>query len=341
MSMTTRPFWIDPERIQVNWERCLGKGGTASVFEGSWNDLPIAVKCYHSPTLALREISLLQQLRHPCIIQYFGCSQHHSFRGPWNEYTDLLLVLERLPQQKSLSHWIRDSKRLTFSQKKQVCQQICSVMMYLDNMKWNKFWTISFPLPCKENQSPSNFRIFHKDLKLSNIFVYPSSFSSKYLHVKIIDFGLSLLQFPHVSDQDIVSWEEVRSGTTEFMDPWIITSTPTNFTWNDIIQAELWTLGCVIYCLWENLSHPPQTLSFRWTPPSLRKWFLNHIFHPPPRHPCSLTLMIKSLEKTFDEISLWERTFFYLTSPFHFLLALTPYNSYPPSFCLVSNNEPE
>ncbi|KAJ7381872.1 hypothetical protein OS493_038558, partial [Desmophyllum pertusum] len=75
------PDWVIPgDQIQLT-DKCLGRGGWGSVFEGKYCGCAVAVKQIHelilSPhnrSLFEREMDIASRCRHPCLLQFIGAT---------------------------------------------------------------------------------------------------------------------------------------------------------------------------------------------------------------------------------------------------------------------------
>ena len=104
------PDWvISRDQIQLT-EKCIGKGGWASVVEGKYCGCTVAVKQIHEVLLILsshnrerfeREMTIASRCRHPCLLQFIGATNDE---GSPLFVTELMETsLRKLLEQRSLS----------------------------------------------------------------------------------------------------------------------------------------------------------------------------------------------------------------------------------------------
>lgn len=144
----------------------LGKGQFGEVRLGKWYGSMVAVKTLHNYDIAEnehlfeKEIRLMKELHHPCVVQFLGFSTERSLGG-------LAIIMEYLGngsvEEYILNHKVSLDKRL------QWCSQMAQGLAYLHNRK-------------------PEFLI-HRDVKPSNFMLTQS------LMCKLGDFGISRL-FP-------------------------------------------------------------------------------------------------------------------------------------------------
>ena len=163
--------WVIPWNELVI-KNVLGRGSFGVVAMAEWHDLNVAVKCidgifhdmgsmYGDVTADMdREISLLQQVRHPNIVLFLGAGI--NLEG-------LPFLVTELMEFGCLSHYLQSNKLLSWNQKISFAIDSCAGMDYLHSVG-----------------------CVHRDLKSGNLLV------SKKLCVKVADFGTSSTLTPLV-----------------------------------------------------------------------------------------------------------------------------------------------
>jgi len=150
-------FYIDMKEIKLI--NRISEGAFGVVFKGEWKSNMVAVKKMKvsDDESFIREVSILQSLRHPNILYLYGYSS--------NDSGDKFLITEYAVNG-SLDKLLHNGNQSLkdFDQKMNVLCQIADTMAYL------------------HGRSP---RIVHRDLKPQNILLGENN------HVRICDFGLS------------------------------------------------------------------------------------------------------------------------------------------------------
>lgn len=149
------------ETQDLNRNECIGIGGYSHVYKGKWKESKIIMKVFHQRSYhdmenIWNEIQIMNQLKHPNIIQYFGYS-----------VDPLCICIEYIRNAINLREFINQTWNSLFMihQKIEIGKQILSGLFYLHEFH------------------PTG--IIHGDLKLENILI------DRNYHIKIIDFGLS------------------------------------------------------------------------------------------------------------------------------------------------------
>ncbi|EFA85865.1 putative transmembrane protein [Heterostelium album PN500] len=187
--------YLDYEEIQIGDP--IGSGGYGSVFRSKWRGLEVAVKVIRTKHCSAdvvkeveRECDLMNRLRHPNVVNYFGTALHDG---------DHYLVSEYVPLG-SVANVIYNSeppRRLAMNEIIRVC---------LDTAKGCNFL----------HQSG----IMHRDLKPDNLLVVSLSLDSP-VCIKLTDFGTS-------KEVNSMASENATSGigTPVYMAPEILLKKP-------------------------------------------------------------------------------------------------------------------
>ncbi|OXU18451.1 hypothetical protein TSAR_006702 [Trichomalopsis sarcophagae] len=148
---------VNKDDVQVSSYKVLGSGSFGMVKKGSYKGTDVAVKTIrftHNNKYILRELKIMDKLRHPNII---------SLMAVFVDYGEIGLVMEYF-ESNTLRSIINRKLNLGEIQKQQICLQISKAIAFLHSM-----------IP----------PIFHKDIKPENILV------NEYLVTKVCDMGLS------------------------------------------------------------------------------------------------------------------------------------------------------
>ncbi|KDQ50010.1 hypothetical protein JAAARDRAFT_609550 [Jaapia argillacea MUCL 33604] len=92
---TTSPsntFVINPNEVEIERNVLLGQGGFGDVYRGNWEGHPVAIKVLLRgipPKILQKEVEVWQSLRHPNILEFYGC----------NTSSDPLFIISALKQQ--------------------------------------------------------------------------------------------------------------------------------------------------------------------------------------------------------------------------------------------------
>jgi hypothetical protein len=153
---------IDVDEIQLA-ER-IGKGTYGEVFKGVWRGTVVAVKKLPghniTPNLLadfLKEVRLMKQLRHPCVLQFLGACITENHR-------DLAIIMEFMPRNSLWSILHDEAQELAWPTLLAMLVDTARGMCYLHTRR------------------PP---IIHRDLKSHNLLV------DEAWRVKVCDFGLS------------------------------------------------------------------------------------------------------------------------------------------------------
>ena len=155
-------FFIDFSELTFDTKSdCIGSGGYGDVYQGAWLGTKVAVKRFGKRYLTrkavkdfIKEIEVLNQLRHPNIVLYMGVSiDPNNFYYMVTEYVSRGSLFELLHQKKI----ILDDDRII-----KVAKQVAMALHYLHKKK-----------------------ILHCDLKSQNILLHEDWL------VKLCDFGLA------------------------------------------------------------------------------------------------------------------------------------------------------
>jgi len=143
----------------------LGEGNFGDVYKGIWNGTTAValkkLKLQENNESFLTESSTLKKLHHPNIVQFLGI---------YTEKNGTLYIVTEFLSLGSLDLLLRENRNIEFNSLLDMCIQIVSGMIYLENQK-----------------------IVHRDLALRNILVTTKD-SNSYL-IKIGDLGLSRILY--------------------------------------------------------------------------------------------------------------------------------------------------
>ena len=153
------------------------------------------------------EISILRQLRHENIVKFFGFSETNN---------QLLIKMEFI-KYGTLSHWIKNHKKISEEEASIILNHILSAIVYLHSKQ-----------------------ICHRDIKPENIML---SKENDLHSIKIIDFGLSAQNFDKLINNDYC-------GTYIYMAPEQIEKKLY------FISVDIWSIGILMFILLNNGKHP-------------------------------------------------------------------------------------
>ena len=153
------------------------------------------------------EISILKQLNHENIVKFFGFSETNN---------QLLIKMEYI-KFGTLSHWIKNHKKITEEEASIILHHILSAVAYLHSKQ-----------------------ICHRDIKPENIML---SKENDLHSIKIIDFGLSAQNFDKLINNDYC-------GTYIYMAPEQIEKKLY------FISVDIWSIGILMFILLNNGKHP-------------------------------------------------------------------------------------
>ncbi|XP_044741888.1 probable serine/threonine-protein kinase samkA [Chrysoperla carnea] len=203
---------IKKESFRI-YREILGAGAQGKVKKGWWNGSDIAVKTIvlseANVKLACREVKVLEDIRHPNIIQLMAfCAEKDRIH----------LVME-LFESCSLDEIlfdreVKEENKLTLMKKHKISQQICQGINYLHS---------------KENL------IIHGDIKPANVLIHSSGI------VKICDLGLSKFKKMTSSLRTTVGRTRYVRGTPLYMAPELLLQNMEVTPYSDI-----WSLACTL-----------------------------------------------------------------------------------------------
>ena len=153
------------------------------------------------------EISILRQLNHKNIVKFFGFFETNN---------QLLIKMEYI-KYGTLSHWIKNHKKISEEEASIILNHILSAIVYLHSKQ-----------------------ICHRDIKPENIML---SKENDLHSIKIIDFGLSAQNFDKLINNDYC-------GTYIYMAPEQIEKKLY------FISVDIWSIGILMFILLNNGKHP-------------------------------------------------------------------------------------
>ena len=153
------------------------------------------------------EISILKQLNHANIVKFFGFLETNN---------QLLIKMEYI-KYGTLSHWIKNHKKISEEEASVILNHILSAVVYLHSKQ-----------------------ICHRDIKPENIML---SKENDLHSIKIIDFGLSAQHFDKLINNDYC-------GTYIYMAPEQIEKKLY------FISVDIWSIGILMFILLNNGKHP-------------------------------------------------------------------------------------
>jgi serine/threonine protein kinase len=130
-------------------------------------------------TMVKKEIHLMQELHHPCIVQFLGFSNDHA-KG------DLVILMEYLVNGSLEDYVLKHNKQIPLDLKARWCHEMCEALAYLHNK--------------------TSGAVIHRDIKPSNFML------TSVLRCKLGDFGISRL-FNRVPDLPPLFSEKVDEKT--------------------------------------------------------------------------------------------------------------------------------
>ena len=153
------------------------------------------------------EISILKQINHENIVKFFGFFETNN---------QLLIKMEYI-KYGTLSHWIKNHKKISEEEASLIISKILSAIVYLHSKQ-----------------------ICHRDIKPENIMLSKENDLSS---IKIVDFGLSAQNFDKLINNDYC-------GTYIYMAPEQIEKKLY------FISIDIWSIGILMYILLNNGKHP-------------------------------------------------------------------------------------
>ena len=182
--------------VQVNFEKEIGRGSYAAVYEAEWKCLSCVVKVFHSTIVPNqsainwkhheREIQILQDIRHPNIIQLLG----FVFDPVSNV---LSIVMERMDS--TLTAVLGNHSPLPFDLQVGILHDVAVGLNFLHS-----------------HTKP----IIHRDLSSNNILL------TVHLVAKISDLGLA----KHLMSTETETGSNAAVGTQEYMPPEVLGTIP-------------------------------------------------------------------------------------------------------------------
>lgn len=172
---------IPPWELYVDTSKLVGKGSFGKVYMAKWRGTLVIAKVAHKEisdvqkSLCIREFETLTKVHHPNVVQLLG-----YVSDPF------IIVMEYLPGGNL------ENKKLSWSQRIDVCVDILRALAYLHNRKPEK--------------------IIHRDIKPSNVVLSRSG------RAKLVDFGLSRiaeLTVPSQTNDELTG----SVGTIRYMAP--------------------------------------------------------------------------------------------------------------------------
>lgn len=193
---------------QLVYGACLGQGGSAQVFQGSWMGQEVAIKkisgVAHLEEMR-KEVNALRRLRHPRLVRFIGaCVQPQQ----------LLVVTEFMPGG-SLHDRLFGSRRdppLAYVQRWLIACQMSEGLTFLHSQ-----------------------RVVHRDLKSMNILLDAQS------SAKICDFGLAQ-QMPDMATHIARKLDGEEGGSPRYMAPECYDAQHGKIT----EKVDIWAMGCIL-----------------------------------------------------------------------------------------------
>ncbi|XP_048509499.1 uncharacterized protein LOC125500555 [Athalia rosae] len=202
---------IKRDQIQLT-RTIIGAGAQGTVRKGIWLATNVAIKTIKLCTLntknLLREIELLDRIRHPNIIQVLGicleANQFHIVMECLDSFSLSDIIFEQSTKEEFIS---------TTEKKNQIGIQICQAITYLHS---------------QENP------IIHRDVKPDNILV------SKECLVKLCDMSLSKFTQMCSTVRSTVGTKSLK-GTPLYMAPELLLKKG-----EATVHSDMWALGCTL-----------------------------------------------------------------------------------------------
>ncbi|KAH0552547.1 uncharacterized protein LOC123270140 [Cotesia glomerata] len=211
---------IKKESLHI-YREILGAGAQGKVKKGWWNGSNVAVKTIvlseANVKLVCREIKVLEDIRHPNIVQLMAfCAEKDRIHLVMElfESCDLDDIL--------FDRECKEENKLTIMKKHKIAQQICQAINYLHS---------------KENL------IIHGDIKPANVLIHPSGI------VKICDLGLSKFKKMVFSLRSTVGRTRYVRGTPLYMAPELLLQNQEVTAYSDV-----WSLACTLVELYSETS---------------------------------------------------------------------------------------
>ncbi|RUS77283.1 hypothetical protein EGW08_014947 [Elysia chlorotica] len=181
---------LNKEDISYNEDDLCGEGRFSQVFKGTFKGSEVAIKRLKAPLLSKdknyfkAEVSLLRELKHPCVVELLGFCSADSLP---------VVVLEFMACG-NLHSLLHTESRPGLSQVEfyQICQDVSSALLYLH-----------------DHQPP----VLHLDLKPRNVLLSHGS------RAKVADFGFSKLKYEADMKVSRVSKSQLIHSAPSWMAP--------------------------------------------------------------------------------------------------------------------------
>ena len=203
----------------------LGEGAFGAVFRGMWRGTAVAVKDFRTPVIdanitkdVMHEIALLERLRSPYIVTFYGfyCNQFfslHIHTGMVMNSKRNCIVMELAPMGSLAS--VLTKHDLSFRLKLRIALDCAKGMMFLH---------------CNH--------VLHRDLKTDNLLVMSLDLESPQ-RIKITDFGTSRM----ITDEAARSYTHTV-GTPIYTSPEILNNEPYSE------KADVFSFGILLWSLY-------------------------------------------------------------------------------------------
>ena len=198
--------------VQVNFEKEIGRGSYAVVYEAEWKCLSCVVKVFHDSIVPNqsainwkhheREIQILKDVRHPNIIQLLG-----FVLDPVSNV--LSIVMERMDS--TLTSVLSHHSPLPFDLQVGILHDVAVGLNFLHS-----------------HTKP----IIHRDLSSNNILL------TTHLVAKISDLGLA----KHLKSTEIETGSNAAFGTQEYMPPEVLGTRPPQIS----PKTDIFSFGVVL-----------------------------------------------------------------------------------------------
>ena len=246
---TTPALWdynpindIDNKRLKL--KAIVGGGTFGVVYKGTYDGNNVAIKQLNAPikpasqvdvidfkTAVENEYNLLQKLRHPNIVFFYGKTVEPETATTWNMIDNVFIVTELCNT--SLQEYIITGKLYTKPKIIDCLRDIAYGMYFLHSKK-----------------------IIHRDLKLVNVLVnFPTNKNNLPSPVyKIADFG-----FTREINLDTSNDLTGKIGTPVYMAPELLLNDQTMI--NEYpLAGDIYAYGILAYCVLRNITHPYQDI---------------------------------------------------------------------------------
>ena len=195
-----------------NKTELLGRGGEASVYAGTYQGLPVAIKKYSEGSQLdsikfselRKEVLMLQKLYHPCLVNLIGVCIHPTMD----------VVLERAPLGSLHECLINKQQSVHRVVMHRIAAQVAAALRAIHNMG-----------------------IIYRDLKASNILLW-SLDPESLCHCKLTDFGTAIEQAP-------IGTRARTEGTRGFTAPEVLGRDGNCFIYTH--SCDIFSLAMVLY----------------------------------------------------------------------------------------------